>query len=166
MVASDSIPTPLPPHDRRFWRYISRQAGCDVSWGLQEEFCRAMDVSPLELESPEEVLLDAPPAVDEEEAAREEAEFTRVVESSQAFRALEDGARAVMISCAWKGRHVSVMNDAAQRMVFTSEDVAFCLRTYVPTPTFRPGYYLYPDLKPTSDPLYRYRMIPALLLGR
>ena len=95
-----------------------------------------MGISALELESPQEILLDAPPTMDEDYAAREAAVVRRGVESSQAFRVLEDGCAAVMFSCIWKGRHVGVVNDVAKRILFTWQQAQHCLRTYRQIPAF------------------------------
>ena len=116
---------------RRFWRSASMQLGMDISYGMLEKIQQAFGFSALELESPEELLLDArlPETAGGPGKTDEEAATVRAIETSEAFRALDDGSRSVFVS--WLGgRHVSVTNDLAKRTFMSSADFQHFIFSY------------------------------------
>lgn len=55
-------PPPPKPLHRRTWRLWNLAAGTDLSWGAFDAMATALNITPMEVEGPEEVVYDVPHA--------------------------------------------------------------------------------------------------------
>jgi hypothetical protein len=117
---------------RRSWRHLCARGGGDVTCGVFDELCGSCDISPVELEGREGLLLDRPNAslvaagVGGAGAA-DVAEFSRRLRESELMRRLDDGMSIVGISAPTPHGPAVAFNAAGMRAVAAAPSVGSIL---------------------------------------